>query len=58
MDNSVSHLILIDAGLSKDDIMIITTGVYILQFSMPFCVSKYITGSKPMNYYMNLTPIR
>lgn len=58
MDNNISHLKLIDAGVSKDDIMIITTGVYILQLSVPFLLSKYTTSSKSMSYYLQITPIR
>lgn len=58
MDNSVSHLKLIDAGVSKDDIMVIVTGVYILQLSAPFLLSKYTTSLKSMSYYLKITPIR
>lgn len=56
--DTVSHLNLIDKGLPKDNIMIITTVSYAIKFSMPVFVSKYTTGPKPMSYYLNTTPIR
>lgn len=56
--DSVSNLKLIDAGVSKDDIMLITTMMYVVKFTIPIYVSKYITGPKPMSYYLKLTPFR
>ncbi|XP_026823089.1 acetyl-coenzyme A transporter 1-like [Rhopalosiphum maidis] len=55
---SVSQLKLIDAGLSKDDIMILTTIMYVVKFTIPIFISKYITSIKPMSYYLKMTPIR
>jgi len=54
----VSKLKLIDAGVSKDDIMIITISMYIVKFIVPIVVSKYTSGTKPMSAYLNLMPIR
>jgi len=54
----VSKLKLIDAGVSKDDIMIITISMYIVKFIVPLAVSKYTSGTKPMSAYLNLMPIR
>lgn len=54
----VSKLKLIDAGISKDDIMIITISMYIVKFIVPLVVSKYTSGTKPMSAYLNLMPIR
>ncbi|KAE9541283.1 hypothetical protein AGLY_004528 [Aphis glycines] len=55
---SVSVLKLIDAGLSKDNIMIMTTVMYVGKFAIPIFISKYITSIKPMSYYLKMTPIR
>lgn len=56
--DSVSNLKLIDAGISKDDIMIITISMYIVKMIVPLIVSKYTSGTKPMSAYMKLMPIR
>jgi len=56
--DSASSLKLIDAGISKDDIMITVTGMYAIKFIMPIFVSKYITGPKAMDHYLTMTPIR
>lgn len=54
----MSNLKLIDAGISKDDIMIITISMYIVKMIVPLIVSKYTSGTKPMSAYMKLMPIR
>jgi len=54
----VSNLKLIDAGITKDDIMIITISMYIVKMIIPLIVSKYTSGAKPMSAYMKLMPIR
>lgn len=56
--DNVSNLKLIDAGVSKDNIMLITSALYIIKFIMPIFVSKYITGPKPMSYFLKITPFR
>ncbi|XP_025193547.1 acetyl-coenzyme A transporter 1-like, partial [Melanaphis sacchari] len=56
--DAVSNLKLIDAGISKDDILIITTSMYIVKMVVPLIVSKYTSGTKPMSAYMKLMPIR
>ncbi|XP_022174752.1 acetyl-coenzyme A transporter 1-like [Myzus persicae] len=56
--DSASNLKLIDAGVSKDDIMITTTGMYAVKFIMPIFVSKYCSGSKPMDIYLTMIPIK
>ncbi|CAH1724859.1 unnamed protein product [Aphis gossypii] len=53
-----SNLKLIDAGVSKDDIMIIVTGMYAMKFIMTTFLSKHISGPKCMDYYLTMTPIR
>uniref|UniRef100_A0A2H8TZP9 Acetyl-coenzyme A transporter 1 n=2 Tax=Melanaphis sacchari TaxID=742174 RepID=A0A2H8TZP9_9HEMI len=54
----IPNLKLIDAGVPKDEIMIITLVMYIVKFFFPIIVSKYVTSSKPMSYYLKMTPIR
>lgn len=56
--DSVSNFKLMDAGVSKDDIMVTTTVMYAVKFIMPIFVTKYITSTKPMSYYLKVTPIR
>lgn len=56
--DSVSNLKLIDAGIPKDSIMIMNTMMYAVKLTMPLFVSKYVTGPKPMSYYLKITPIR
>lgn len=55
---SVTNLKLIDAGVSKDDIMIITTAMFILKMCLPIFVTKYTTGPKPISLYLKLMPAR
>ncbi|CAI6364916.1 unnamed protein product [Macrosiphum euphorbiae] len=49
---------LIDAGVPKDNIMIIQTGMYVIKIIIPVIAVKYTSGPKPMSIYLNLTPIR
>ncbi|VVC28214.1 Hypothetical protein CINCED_3A016125 [Cinara cedri] len=56
--DAVSHLKLIDAGISKNNIMLIQISMYVVKFIIPLVVSKYTSGLKPMSAYMNLMPIR
>jgi len=55
---AVSSFKLIDAGLSQDIIVLINSLMFAVKFVMPFFVSKYVTGPKPMSYYMKWTPFR
>lgn len=56
--DTVSNLKLIDAGVSKDDIMIISTGMYAVKCILPFFVTKLIMGPKPMSVYIKFTIMR
>lgn len=56
--DSISSLKLIDAGVSKDNIMIINSALYIIKCIIPIFVSKYVTGPKPMSYFLKITPYR
>jgi len=52
------NLKFIDAGVPKDDIMVIRTTMYVVKMIMPLVVSKYTSGPKPMNVYLTATPFR
>lgn len=55
---SVTPLKLIDSGIPKDDIMMITSVMYVMKFIFPLFVCKYVTSSTPMSYHLQMTPIR
>ncbi|CAH1724858.1 unnamed protein product [Aphis gossypii] len=56
--DSIAHLKLIDAGVSKEDIMLLTTAMSILKIIIPIPVSKYTGGPKQLSLIMKCTPIR
>lgn len=56
--SNLSTLELIDAGVPKDNIMIVNSTMYVVKITIPLIVSKYTTGPKPMNIYLKATPIR
>ncbi|VVC28218.1 Major facilitator superfamily domain,Acetyl-coenzyme A transporter 1 [Cinara cedri] len=56
--DNLPNLNLIDAGLPKENIMVITTICYAVKFTMPIFISKYTTGPKPMSYYLKITPFK
>ncbi|KAF0770586.1 acetyl-coenzyme A transporter 1-like, partial [Aphis craccivora] len=49
--DSIAYLKLIEAGVSKEDIMLLTTTMSVLKIIIPFPVSKYTGGPKPLNYF-------
>lgn len=55
---NISILKLIDQGVSKDDIMIIRTVMFIVNIFIPLIVAKYTSGPKPLSIYLGVTPIR
>lgn len=55
---SAFQLKLIDAGVSRDDVMLINTLMQILRLFVPLFVSSYTSGPKPMSIYLNMTPFR
>jgi len=52
------NLKLIDVGVPKDNIMIIQTGMYVMQIIIPVIAVKYTTGPKPMSIYLNIIPFK
>jgi len=58
-NDSVVPLKLIDAGVPKDNIMVIQTGINVLKIIiMPVIAVKYTAGPKPMSLYLNVIPTR
>lgn len=55
---TVTNLKLVDAGVPKDDIMIITSVMYVIKFFFPMFICKYITSTTPMSYHLKMTPVR
>ncbi|CAH1724646.1 unnamed protein product [Aphis gossypii] len=56
--DSISTLKLIDAGISKDAIMVINTAMYAVKMIIPLVIAKYTSGPKPLSLYLKVTPIR
>jgi len=54
----VSPLKLIDAGVSKDDMMIINTSIFIAKITLPLIIARYTSGPKPMSIYLKATLIK
>lgn len=54
----VVSLKLIDVGVPKDNIMIIQTGMYVVQIIIPVIAVKYTAGPKPMSIYLNIIPFK
>ncbi|CAH1724867.1 unnamed protein product [Aphis gossypii] len=58
MRNSLVYLKLVDVGIPKDDIMILTTAMFAVKIVTPFAVSKYTSGPKPMSVCLKSMPIK
>ncbi|VVC42465.1 Major facilitator superfamily domain,Acetyl-coenzyme A transporter 1 [Cinara cedri] len=58
MRSSLAYLKLVDVGVPKDDIMVLTTAMFAVKILTPIVVSKYTSGTKPLSVCMNLIPIR
>ncbi|XP_022165996.1 acetyl-coenzyme A transporter 1-like [Myzus persicae] len=56
--DSLAILKLIDAGVQKDNIMVIQTTMYLVKMVLPLVVAKCTSGPKPLNIYLTATPIR
>ncbi|XP_025406915.1 acetyl-coenzyme A transporter 1-like isoform X2 [Sipha flava] len=54
----VSPLKLIDAGVSKDDIVFLNSSLHLIKIIVPLVVAKYTSGPKPMNVYLKATFIK
>ncbi|XP_022174759.1 acetyl-coenzyme A transporter 1-like [Myzus persicae] len=58
MRNSLLYLKLVDAGVPKDDIMVLTTAMFAVKIVTPFAVSKYTSGPKPMSVCLKSMTIK
>lgn len=47
-----------DAGVSKDNIMLINFVIYVMKFVLPIFIKNSVNGLKPMNSYLMMTPIK
>lgn len=56
--DSVTSLKLLEAGLPKDNLAMMAIPMVPLQIFLPLAVSKYTTGSKPMEVYIKAIPYR
>lgn len=54
----VSILKLVDAGITKDEIMVIHTALFVIKIFLPIIIAKYTSGPKAMSIYLNVTPVR
>lgn len=55
---NVTSLKLIDAGVSKDNIMIMNTAMYLVKMIIPLVIAKTTSGPKPMCIYLKSILIR
>ncbi|XP_026811512.1 acetyl-coenzyme A transporter 1-like [Rhopalosiphum maidis] len=49
---------LIETGMPKDNIMVISSSTYIVNIITPIIISKYTSGPKPMSLFLKVTPFR
>lgn len=56
--DAVTSLKLVEVGLPKDKLALLAIPMVPLQIFLPLAVSKYTTGSKPMEVYIKAIPFR
>lgn len=56
--DTIANLKLVDAGVSKDDIMFMTTAMSAFRIFVPIPLAKYTGGPKPLSFYVKFMPIR
>uniref|UniRef100_U5EUI4 Putative acetyl-coa transporter n=1 Tax=Corethrella appendiculata TaxID=1370023 RepID=U5EUI4_9DIPT len=56
--DAVTSLKLIDAGVPKDKLALMAVPLIPLQIVLPLIISKYTTGTGPMNVYIKAIPFR
>ena len=54
----MTGLELIERGVTKDSLALLAIPLTPLQIILPFLISKYTTGSKPLNIFIRSYPIR
>jgi len=55
--DSVSILKLIDAGVPKENIMVINSTILVVKMILTLIVAKKTSGPKPMNVFLTATSI-
>lgn len=58
MRSSLAYLKLVDVGVPKENIMILTMIMFAVKILTPMIISKYTSGPKPMTVCMKVMPIR
>jgi MFS transporter, PAT family, solute carrier family 33 (acetyl-CoA transportor), member 1 len=56
--DAMTGLELIERGVSKDTFALLAIPLTPLEILLPFFVSKYTTGNRPLNLYANSHPCR
>lgn len=56
--DAITTLKLVDYGIPKDKIALLAIPLVPVQILLPFIISKYTTGPKPMNFYIRAFPFR
>jgi PAT family acetyl-CoA transporter-like MFS transporter 1 len=54
----MTGLELIERGVTKESLASLAVPLTPLQIILPFLISKYITGAKPLNVYVKSYPFR
>lgn len=58
MKNTFSNLKLIDAGIPKEDLMVLKIGTYVVNILIPLITSKVTSGPKSMSVFLRTMPFR
>lgn len=56
--DEITKLKLVDYGMPKDKIALLSLPLIPLQIVLPFIISKFTTGPFPMNFYIKMFPYR
>ena len=54
----MTGLELVERGVTKDSIALLAVPLIPLQLFLPFAISKYTTGRRPLNIYLKSYPFR
>ncbi len=56
--DSMTGIELLERGVTKDTLALLAIPLTPLEIFLPFFISKYTTGAKPLNLYANSHPFR
>lgn len=54
----MTGLELVERGVARDALALLAIPITPLQILLPFLISRYTTGSKPLNIYIKSYPFR